>query len=185
MAGDGPVTSGLSLIFQVRTQAGGECPAESSQPNFPTSPPASPWQLWDVGCNNEEQQQPTVSAFSSWCSDKPLGSGRRRGLRGQRWGCQGRACYDLISVIVGHYVNCTSRLQFMHHASSVLSWLVFWKHSAHFPILYLCRGGQLSMVVFFQHLFCFAFTLSHSHMEAAQSTTKNMYSLEFKSTSQW
>lgn len=40
--GDGPVTSGLSLVFQVRAQQGwGGCPPERSQSNFPVSPPAS------------------------------------------------------------------------------------------------------------------------------------------------
>lgn len=108
------------------------------------------------------------------CQHFPLGAlWQTSGLwneAGAKTGCWEQACYDLISVIVGHYVNCTSRLQFVCHASSVLSWFMFGKQGEP-QILYLCREGQLSM--FFQHLFffCFAFTLSHSHAEAAQSIT--------------
>ena len=162
------MTSGLSLIFQVRTQQGGECPPESSQSNFPTSPPARPWQLWDVGCNNEEQQQPTMSAFSSRCSDKPLGFGRRRGSAGAKMGSQVLDCYDLISVIVGHYVNCTSRLQFLHHASSVLSQLVFGEQGALFLKSFIYAGKVSRVCLLYTSLL--TFTLSHSYMEVACST---------------
>lgn len=81
-----------------------------------------------------------MSAFSFRYSDKPLGSGRRRGAAGAKMGCQGLACYDLIGVIVGHYVNCTSRLQFLHHASSVLSQLVFGEQGAHFLQSFIYAG---------------------------------------------
>lgn len=89
-------------------------------------------------------------------------------------GCQGRACYDLISVIAGHYVNCTSRLQFLHHASSLLSWLV-WAAGLTIYLMFLqsfilCREGQLR-IKFFSAPLCFTFTLSHSHMQPGQSTT--------------
>lgn len=86
-------------------------------------------------------------------------------------GCQGQACYNLISVIVGHYVNCTSRLQFLCHASSVLSWLMFGKQGAHFFSNPLFMQGRSTDYAVFSTNLCFAFTLSQSHMEAAQSST--------------
>lgn len=118
------LAGGFSLIFQVRG-----LPSKRSHSNFPTSPPASSWQLWDAGCNNEGQQRASVSAFSFGhsahaCLPEPRGLSESERAE--------RLCSALISDIAGQDVNCTSRMQFVRPASSVLSWLVFWQ-----------RGGQV------------------------------------------
>lgn len=123
----------------------------------------------------------TRNSSSSHCQRFPPGAltnpWARQGGGGQRWGARGQACYDLISVIVGHYVKCTSRLEFLHHASSFFYWGWVLVSFSFFPpqIPYLCRGDHLSKLFFSSSFFltqlCFAFTLSHFHMEAAQSTT--------------
>lgn len=152
------MTSGLSLIFQVREQQGEYPPASSpiSPRHHQLTPDSS--EMWAAIMRNSTSPQ---------CQHFPLGALTNLCKEaGAKMGCQGQACYNLISAIVGHYVNCTSRLQFLRHASSVLTWLMFGKQGTHFsPILYLCREGQLSM------LFSQQITPSHSHVEAAQSTT--------------
>lgn len=96
-----------------------------------------------------------MSAFSSWCSDNLWAL---EGGRGKNW-VRTVASYNLISVSVGHYVNCTSRLQCLCYASSVLSWFLFGK-----------KGGLFFISLFKQEMstryvlsapFWFAFTLSH------------------------
>lgn len=117
------------LVALLSYSRSGGCPPKRSHSNFPMSPPATSWQLGDAGCNNEEQQRPSVSAFSfghsaQACFPEPRGVSETERSE--------RVCFTLISDIAGQDVNCTSRLQFVRPASSVLSWLVFRQ-----------RGGQV------------------------------------------
>lgn len=124
---------------------------ESSHSNFPTSQPASIWQLWDVGYNNEEQQQPTMSAFSFQCSDKPLGSGRRQEL----WGKDGVVQAGLLWFNKCH---CGALCQLHKQAAISVPCMSFNGVLFFSPILDLCREDHLSKlcipIVTFTHGSC-------------------------------
>lgn len=68
---------------------------------------------------------------------------------GAKMGCQGQACFNLMCVIVGHYVNCTSN--FCNTHLSFNGECLESRVDIFFPILYLCGEGQLR-ILFFQHL---------------------------------
>lgn len=99
------------------------------------SPPATSWQPGEAGCNNEEQRQPSESAFSFGhaahaCCSEPGGLSETERSK--------RVCFALVSDIAGQDVNCTSRLLFVLPASSVLPWLLFrqWGGQVYMPTLF-------------------------------------------------
>lgn len=126
----------------------GGCPPKRSHSNFPMSPPATSWQPGDGDCNNE--QRPSVSAFSFGCSAHAC-CAEPGGLSGTER--SERVCFALIKDIAGHDVNCTSRLQFVHPASSVLFWLVFGQRRGLVYTTMLLFKQKEQACVFFHH-FC-------------------------------
>lgn len=80
--GDGPVTSGLSLVFRVRAQQGwGDALQKEVSPISPCHHQQAPdsSEMWAAIMRNSSS--PQCQHFSSWCPDGPLGSGRRQGQR--------------------------------------------------------------------------------------------------------
>lgn len=141
------------LVASVSYFRSGGCPPKNSHSNFPMSPAATSWQLGDEGCNNEDQQRPSVSAFSFGdsahsCYPEP------RGLSAtEHWE---PGCLALISDIVGQDVNHTSGWQFVRPASSVPLWLVSGQRGreVYMPRLIYARGSVFSALFVGNTLSC-------------------------------
>lgn len=144
----------------------GKCPPEGSQSNFPTSPPASSWQLWDVGCTNEEQQQPTMSAFSLSVLWQISGFWKEGGNGGK----DGEPRAGLLRL---NKCRCRAlcELHLLHRAFFYCLRVHVWE-------------TFFSSPWFMQWVYCcFSLSASHSHTEAAQSTTATV--CEWETPSHW
>lgn len=153
------------LVAHVSYFRSGGCPPKNSHSNFPMSPPATSWQLGDEGCNNEDQQQSSVSALSFGDSAHACYPEPRALSETKRWE---PGCFALISDIVGHDVNHTSGWQFVGPASSVPSWLVFGQRGGEVYMPRLLYMQESNWACVFSALFV-GNTLSCSHTVAVCS----------------
>lgn len=112
----------------------------------------------------------TRNSSSPQCQHFPLGAVTNLWALEGGGACGGKDGVPMAALLPFNKCHCGALCQ-LHKQAAISEPCIFRLGlGGRLHVLYLCREGQRSMMVFSAPL-CFVFTLSHSHMGAAQSTT--------------
>ena len=160
------MTSSLSLIFQVRTQQGGNALQKAVSP-------ISPRHHQLARDSSEMWAAITRNSSSPQCQHFPLGALTNLWALEGGGGCGGKDGVPRVGLLQFNKCHCGALCQ-LHKQAAISAQCIFcpftvldaWRPFLCNPLFMQGRSTDV-----FSAPLCFTFTLSHSHIKAAQSTT--------------